>query len=124
MLSPLLTHCTERRDRVLRASCAAGQRRDRPVSIAYRNRRVNPAPAARRSNVGSPPQQGAGPTFDRLAGLDPVVGEQQRAELARSRPGLPIALGGGHDAALHEDVPLAREAVDALHAGLLRPGRR
>ena len=39
----------------------------------------------------------------------PRCGEEQRSELARAAAGERVALGGGHDAALHEDVPLARE---------------
>src|SRR6201989_516760 len=107
----------------LRGLSAALDNTRQTCLVAYANPPVNPRGRAGWLNRRPPPSlQGAGRTFDRLAGLDAVVGEQQRAELARPRPRLPIALGGGHDAALHEDVPLAREGVGVPHAGLLRQG--
>src|SRR3954451_16034154 len=102
MLSPLLTHCSDAATESPGLSAAlANDRRQTCLSVAYRKPPVNP-------------------DARQLVDLDPVVGEQQRAELARPRRGLPIALGGGHDAALHEDVPLAREGVGLLYPSLLR----
>ena len=80
--------------------------------------------SARASTSVFPRVDGVGPTFDRLADLDAVVGQQQGAELARPGSRLPIALGGGHDAALHEDVPLAREGVGVVAPRPPSPGRR
>jgi len=47
-----------------------------------------------------------------------LVFQQELAEFARAGRGLRVALMGGHDRALHEDVPFPRERVDVADAAL------
>ena len=67
--------------------------------------------------------KGAAMASEELGRLDRDAAgrEQERSQLARACAGIVVALGGGHDAALHEDVPLAGEGVGLVggHAGLL-----
>jgi hypothetical protein len=55
----------------------------------------------------------------RSVGGDAVRPQQQHAELTSRRRRRGVALVGRHDRALHENVPLPREALHVGHPGLL-----
>ena len=111
---------TSRRSAWARPTTAAS-----PPSAATRSRSTaRPTSPRRRDGEDRQPHQGRRDGVRgarRLLDRDAPGGEQQRSQLARAGAGIVVALGGGHDAALHEDVPLAGEGVGLLggDAGLL-----
>src|SRR3954447_3441256 len=120
-----------------RTSSSAASRRRPSTSIstssASRRSAASPRPSratrSPRSSSGrscassSRRQRRSGATERRPGALrrhvDAVVLEQHPADLLRALGGLAVALGGGDDRALHEDVPLTGEGLGVVDAGLL-----
>src|SRR5215218_7830497 len=109
--------------RWIRTPCSSAASNALPAMWSRRSMTSTRAPCteARRSAMTAPAKPA--PTT-RTSGADTWLyrqlgprAQQQRTDFPGTRGGQGVALTGGDDRALHEDVPLARERVGVLDAG-------